>query len=797
MFTRFIALALVVAFSMTAAAQPPASSPSRDNVRAFAIGAPASLAALPPGRMLDRIRSLPPAAQRRALSWLQGFSFPVEDLESLRVDEDGGVLYRDGALPADATGSMQGEPSLAGSTVTPDDVFTLHSKPGSPNVVYLDFDGHLVTGTVWNGSGGALAARAYDLDGDPTSFSQSEVDAIAAIWHRVSEDFAAFDIDVTTEEPSQFTNTTGRVVITRDDDENGVAMPYAGAGGVAYINVWGRTGSYGYEYYSPAFVYYDNLGNGQARYVAEAVSHELGHNLALSHDGTSSVTYYSGHNGGPAGGYIDWAPIMGSSYGADVSQWSRGDYAGANNQQDDLAEIAARIGYAVDDHGDSAATASALVVDVAGNVTSTNPETDPFNLAPENKGVIESRTDVDYFVVSVGNGTLDLTVTPAWDAHYHDASRGANLDVHAALYDASGQLMAQSNPATETDARVVATLAAGNYLLAVSAVGAGDPVSAYDDYASAGMYFINGTVTNGPTNEPPNEPPNAADDTATAAEDGSVVLAVLGNDTDPEGQALSITSTTAASNGATSVNGSTITYTPAPDFAGTDSFAYSITDGFNTASATVTVTVTPVNDAPVAVDDTAVTDAATSVLVDVLANDGDVDGDGLSVSVTLAPVNGSATVSGDALLYSPVPGFVGVDTFGYTVSDGLGGTDTASVTVSVEDATPVPDIPADLAASDSGQGTAMVSWSASAGTQSYEVRRESKHKKRNAWNATTLVATTGAGVLDVTDPSGPGTFRYQVRAVGSSGASAWSLWAVVTVTDSSGGGGGGGKGRRK
>jgi hypothetical protein len=92
-----------------------------------------------------------------------------------------------------------------------------------------------------------------------------------------------------------------------------------------------------------------------------------------------------------------------------------------------------------------------------------------------------------------------------------------------------------------------------------------------------------------------------------------------------------------------------------------------------------------------------------------------------------------------------------------------------------------------------------LAWSASAGANGYEIRRETKHKKRDAWNGTAMVGTVDAYTMSFNDASGAGDFRYQVRAVSSAGSSAWSPWAAVTVTDSSGGGGrgGGSKGQKK
>jgi hypothetical protein len=99
------------------------------------------------------------------------------------------------------------------------------------------------------------------------------------------------------------------------------------AGGVAYVGVFARYSGY----YSPAFVFARSLSNN-VKYIWEAVSHEVGHTLGLSHDGVSGGSaYYSGTANKL------WAPIMGASYYCAVTQWSKGEYAGASNGEDDMA----------------------------------------------------------------------------------------------------------------------------------------------------------------------------------------------------------------------------------------------------------------------------------------------------------------------------------------------------------------------------------------------------------------------------------------------------------------------------
>jgi parallel beta-helix repeat protein len=294
--------------------------------------------------------------------------------------------------------------------------------------------------------------------------------------------------------------------------------------------------------------------------------------------------------------------------------------------------------------------------------------------------------------------------------------------------------------------------------------------------------------------DPADQPPSAENDSVSTNEDTSVTIAVLANDSDPDGDPLTVVEVSAPSMGSATINANyTITYAPAPNANGSDSFTYTVSDGRGlTDSATVAVTVTPVNDAPTADDvrasldeDTARTitlaaadpdadplafritslpvhgglhdgpdasgyritgvdlpytlaadtvtfvphdnysgedsfhfrardgsassgvgtvsitvnpmndppdaadDAVTTTedvasTIPVLANDADVDGGPLIVSGVSNPAHGSATVNVDGTVtYTPAPSYNGADAFTYTASDGRGGTDTATVSVTV------------------------------------------------------------------------------------------------------------------
>jgi Ca2+-binding RTX toxin-like protein len=198
-----------------------------------------------------------------------------------------------------------------------------------------------------------------------------------------------------------------------------------------------------------------------------------------------------------------------------------------------------------------------------------------------------------------------------------------------------------------------------------------------------------------------NGAPVAGDDAATTDEDTAVTISVLANDSDPDGDPLVVTGAS-ATNGAVAVNADgTLSYTPNGNSNGTDIISYTVSDGKGgTATATVAVTVNPVNDAPVAVNDAATLDEDTEITIDVLANDSDVDGDALTVSAASAS-QGTVTINGDGTLtYTPNGDFNGTDTITYTVVDGKGGSATATVAVKVNPVNDPPVAIEDLAATD-------------------------------------------------------------------------------------------------
>ncbi|WP_019503124.1 Ig-like domain-containing protein, partial [Pseudanabaena sp. PCC 6802] len=227
---------------------------------------------------------------------------------------------------------------------------------------------------------------------------------------------------------------------------------------------------------------------------------------------------------------------------------------------------------------------------------------------------------------------------------------------------------------------------------------------------SDGMGGLDTATVTVTVNPAPNAAPDATNDTASTIASTPISVAVLGNDSDPNGDPLTVTAATPGTNGSTSIstNGTTsptddvVVYTPNSGFTGTDSFAYTISDGMGGLdTATVTVTVNPAPNAPPdATNDTASTIASTPISVAVLGNDSDPNGDPLTVTAATPGTNGSTSIStngttsptDDVVVYTPNSGFTGTDSFAYTISDGMGGLDTATVTVTVN---PAPNAPPD------------------------------------------------------------------------------------------------------
>ena len=201
---------------------------------------------------------------------------------------------------------------------------------------------------------------------------------------------------------------------------------------------------------------------------------------------------------------------------------------------------------------------------------------------------------------------------------------------------------------------------------------------------------LSSTATVAVTVTPVNDAPVAGDDTGVTQEDVPVTFTaaeLLANDSDVDGDALTITSVGPSTNGTAVLNADgSVTFTPTADFNGTASFVYTVDDGNGGSdSATVTMTIPAGNDAPVAIDDGPLSTPEDTSLtaINVLGNDSDVDGDVLAVTSATSP-DGTVTINADGTLdFTPNPDFNGPTTIQYTISDGNGGSDTATVSIEV------------------------------------------------------------------------------------------------------------------
>jgi hypothetical protein len=197
--------------------------------------------------------------------------------------------------------------------------------------------------------------------------------------------------------------------------------------------------------------------------------------------------------------------------------------------------------------------------------------------------------------------------------------------------------------------------------------------------------------------------PVALDDEATTDEGKVVDIAVLGNDSDPDGGALAVVNVTRGANGSVLVNGDdTVRYQPREGFTGLDGFAYTIVDGRGeTATATVSVRVNDVADAPVAENQTVETNEDTALAIGLVASDA--DRDPLKFRIQRLPANGSLGGEPPDVWYAPNADYNGSDSFVFAVDDGRGGSDTGTVSIRIRAVADAPVALDDEATTDEGR----------------------------------------------------------------------------------------------
>ena len=330
----------------------------------------------------------------------------------------------------------------------------LNSYPSAQATIFLDFDGQKVSGTSWNVRGTLYCA--------PSNMDDAQ---ITEVFNRVAEDYRPFNINVTTDSTKYFAAPVRqrmRVILTTSSDW------YGRAGGVAYINSfsWGDN--------TPCFVFTELLGY-DAKWVAEATTHEAGHTLGLRHqsryDNICQKT--EEYNSGQGSGEIGWAPIMGVGYYRNQTTWHNGPNPyGCNNAQDDLAIITNStngFGFRTDEH--EATTRRATV----------NTFTDG---RFTNEGVINNSVDEDMFEFALTtDGQFKLDVRPF---NVGNGDAGSNLDVKVKLYNSRQNLIDTYDNPESLSASIDTTLSSGTYYFVVS--GTSNAYTA--QYASIGAYTV-------------------------------------------------------------------------------------------------------------------------------------------------------------------------------------------------------------------------------------------------------------------------------------------------------------------
>jgi hypothetical protein len=288
----------------------------------------------------------------------------------------------------------------------------------------------------------------------------------------------------------------------------------------------------------------------------------------------------------------------------------------------------------------------------------------------------------------------------------------------------------------------------------------------------------------------PNQPPFGQPDGFAGTEDSQFVIqrsALITNDVDPELQPLTVTSLGAPSQGATTHTATTTTLTPPPDYHGPITLAYTLSDGYATATQTVTVFFANVNDAPVGLDDVFAVDEdqpLTFGAPGVLGNDLDIDGDALAAVSDTLPQHGSLTLGPDgSVRYTPFPDYAGADSFSYRVRDAAGAfSDVTTVQITVHGVNDAPRPVAD--AFQTAEDTALVVSSPGVLGNDIDVDANDTFTAvtftQPAHGSVTAQANGSFSYTPVHDYAGPDQFTYQARD--AAGALSNPTTVAVTVT---------------
>ncbi len=332
---------------------------------------------------------------------------------------------------------------------------TLNSFPSATATIYLDFDGEFVSNTIWN-NGNSFMCEASILSDNQ----------INEIFNSVAEDFRPFNVNITTDSSVYFNapaNQRIRVIITP------TSAWKQNVGGISFIGsfVWGDN--------TPAFVFVDRLGYN-VKNIAECCSHETGHTLGLAHQSKydSSCHLIESYNSGNGNDQTSWAPIMGNSYGKNITGWNNGPIpTGCGNMQDNLSIITSANGFTFrnDDYSDDL------------NQAMSYKDNNSFII----DGIISNNTDKDVFKFTYTKQTnLHLEAMPY---NYDNQFSSSNLDLKVSLYNDSQILIKTYNPST-LNISIDTILDAGTYYFILEGTGNENSTN----YGSLGAYKFTGVA---------------------------------------------------------------------------------------------------------------------------------------------------------------------------------------------------------------------------------------------------------------------------------------------------------------
>lgn len=294
---------------------------------------------------------------------------------------------------------------------------------------------------------------------------------------------------------------------------------------------------------------------------------------------------------------------------------------------------------------------------------------------------------------SLGTVTLNLAAVNDAPLVVNDSGFGAIEDTMFTF--TAAQLVGNDTDVDGDTLRITAVSNAVGGVVALPASAVGDTVTFTPNLNYNGVASFSYTVSDGTTTVTGtvsmtvgavNDAPAGVNDTRAGMEDTVATIpatALLGNDTDVDGDTVMITGVSGATNGTVSYGGGNVTFTPTAEYSGAASFTYTLTDGTLTSTATVALTIAAVNDAPLAFNDTLTTNEDVLLVANIGINDIDIDNSMLTASTLSAPANGTVTYVGTTATYVPNTNFSGQDSFTYTLNDGAGGTSTATVNITV------------------------------------------------------------------------------------------------------------------